>query len=133
MDYIKQNHLSILIILFMVGSALLGGSKAPAQDIVGALDRTTVSNPWTFAGAVTMSNVASITGDVTLGGGAGALVITTTNAATSTASVGCVQTVATSTLTPIKLVIGSVNATASSTATNSTISGFVTWAYGTCP
>lgn len=43
MNYIKTNHLSLLIIAFMIVSNLFG--SAP---MLGALDRTTVGNPWTF-------------------------------------------------------------------------------------
>ena len=55
----------------------------------------------------------------------------TSNAATSTAVVGCVQTTATSTATPIRLVYSSI-ATSSPTFGTNTI-GLVGWQYGTCP
>ena len=45
MNYIKQNHLSILIILFLVSSSLFEGSGS----LFGArADLTTVTNPWTL-------------------------------------------------------------------------------------
>lgn len=62
MNYIKQNHLSILIILWLVFSPFFGGSQ-----MLGALDRTTVSNPWTFAGAVTHSAAVALTSSFKLG------------------------------------------------------------------
>lgn len=56
--------------------------------------------------------------------------LTTSNTSTSTASVGCIQTTATSTATPIRFLIHS-------TTTPSTISGvasgYVAWGYGSCP
>lgn len=55
MNYIKQNHLSLLIIAFLVLSSLFGGSPT-----FGALDRTTVGNPWTFSGAVTHSGTLKV-------------------------------------------------------------------------
>ena len=58
--------------------------------------------------------------------GTGPLVITTSNTATSTLSVGCVQTTATSTASPVKLTFTTLGAT-------STFPGTVYWAYGTCP
>lgn len=54
MDYFKQNHLSILIILWLVLAPFFGGQT------FGALDRTTVGNPWTHSGAVTFSSTATI-------------------------------------------------------------------------
>lgn len=59
--------------------------------------------------------------------------IVTTNAATSTAALGCIQTIATSTATAIKLIPGSANSAATSTNTVGSVGGFVTWQYGTCP
>lgn len=60
MNYIKTNHLSLLIIAFLVLSNLFGGSG----QSLGALDRTTVSNPWTFGGAVTMSATTTLSDTV---------------------------------------------------------------------
>lgn len=127
MNYIKINHLSLLIIAFLVASNLFGGSSG----MFGALDRTTVSNPWTFTGAVTMSSTLTQTGDATFGGGSGAIVVTTTNTATSSVQVGCVQTTATSTATPIKIVLSSI--ATSSPAFGDTTIGLVGWKYGSCP
>src|SRR3989344_5342720 len=66
------------------------------------------------AGTLAVTGVSTLTGDVTMSGGSGALVITTTNAATSTIQVGCIQTYATSTATAVRLVLSSA---ASSTPT----------------
>jgi hypothetical protein len=60
----------------------------------------------------------------------GAFTQATSNTATSTASVGCVQTVATSTATPIRLLF---TASTTATAISGTQSGFVLWGYGKCP
>lgn len=61
----------------------------------------------------------------------GALTQTTSNTATSTASVGCIQTTATSTATPIRLVIGTSIVATTTPAGNSV--GSVGWQYGKCP
>lgn len=53
------------------------------------------------------------------------LVLAKDNGATSTVSVGCVQTLATSSATTIKLVFNTV--------ASSTGNGFTLWSYGTCP
>ena len=57
MDYLKKNHLSLLIILFLIGMGLLGDS----QMLGARADLTTVGNPWTFTnsaanGGVTMAS-----------------------------------------------------------------------------
>lgn len=72
----------------------------------------------------------SITDDATVSGGS--MTVTTTNSATSTLSLGCVQTVATSTATPIRFVIGSSGATTSHNGVGSS-NGVVGWQYGSCP
>lgn len=61
----------------------------------------------------------------------GPLTVTTSNTATSTTALGCVQTTATSTATPIRIVIGSSGATTTYQGTSS--NGVVGWQYGTCP
>lgn len=62
----------------------------------------------------------------------GPFTVTTSNSATSTTAVGCIQTTATSTATPIRLVIGStLQASTTFQGTNSNFSVFAQ--YGTCP
>lgn len=48
-DYFKKNHLSLLIILALV---FLGPGKAAFGAVTA---RTTITNPWTFSEAVTLS------------------------------------------------------------------------------
>ena len=69
-------------------------------------------------------------GDLTVGGGSFSL--TTSNSATSTISLGCVQTVATSTQTPIALTFSTI-ATTTTMSNGQTNNGFVMWKYGSCP
>lgn len=54
MDYLKQNHLSLLIIAYLVIAPFVGGHA------FGALDRTTIGNPWTFTNTVTLSSTLKI-------------------------------------------------------------------------
>lgn len=61
----------------------------------------------------------------------GSVVVTTTNAATSSSALGCIQTVATSTATPVRLVIGTSGATTSYQGASSV--GVVGWQFGSCP
>lgn len=60
----------------------------------------------------------------------GNVVIPTSNTATSSIQVGCIQTVATSTATPIHLVIGST--LFGTTTFSGTSNGFVAWQFGKC-
>lgn len=131
MNYLKQNHLSILIIVFLVASSVFGGAGVPT---LGALDRTTVSNPWTFLGAVTNSStltqtgVATFAADAVFNGGDGGVVITSSNTATSSITVGCFESYATSTATTLKLMF-----TASTTAPTNGSGIIPVVSYGTCP
>lgn len=79
--------------------------------------RTTITNPWTFS-ATTTAN-ANIT-------------VTTTNAATSTIDVGCIQTYATSTLTPHHFAIANV-VSGTTTFDGSNSSFFLVDRFGKCP
>lgn len=87
----------------MIGSQL---DKGSLPILFGATTaRTTITNPWTFSATTTMNSN---------------LVVTTADTATSSVQVGCIQTTATSTATPIKL-----QAT--------TTPGTAYWSYGKCP
>ena len=59
------------------------------------------------------------------------IVVNSSNTATSTTQVGCIQGTATSTATPIRFVIGTSGATTTYQGTKS--KGVVGWQYGTCP
>lgn len=55
------------------------------------------------------------------------------NSSTSTVSVGCIQTTATSSATPIKLTFNVSFVGTSTLNGDGTAAGNVTWDYGTCP
>lgn len=59
----------------------------------------------------------------------GTLNVTTSDTATSTSILGCVQTTATSTQTAIRLLYN----TQATTSISGTAAGTVVWGYGTCP
>ena len=70
MNYFKQNHLSLLIIAFLVVSSFTGGST----NLGATTARTTITNPWTFQQAVTLSSTltavaATLSGLVTTDAG----------------------------------------------------------------
>lgn len=97
---------------------------------VSAKDISTTAN--LNAAAATFSSTLQVTGATTF---SSTFTQTNTNAATSTASLGCIQTTATSTLTPVKLTIIGAGLPAG-TATSSfgaTGSGLVAWSFGVCP
>jgi len=79
---------------------------------------------------LTVTDDATITDDFTVSGGV--FTLTTSNSATSTAIMGCVQTYATSTATAWRLGIGSI-ATSSPLYSGGTGTNFVLAQYGTCP
>ena len=115
MNYLKTNHLSLLIIAYLVLAPMFAGS-----GMLGALDRTTVENPWTFGGTVNVTGVPTFTADAVFNGGVGGIVVTTTNTATSSIIVGCYQFYATSTATAQKFMA-------------STTPGPMYSQYGSCP
>jgi len=70
MDYLKQNHLSILIIGFLVLSSFLGGSESvqapvPEPKDVGAIDISRITNLFRFDAGVTRSYTNATSTDVT--------------------------------------------------------------------
>ena len=81
-----------------------------------------------FASTATFASTMTVAATTT---DAGNIVITTSNAATSSIQVGCVQTVATSTLTPIQLSFEVANN--ATTTYSGTSNGFVAWKFGKCP
>lgn len=73
MNYLKQHHLSLLIIAYLLVSALLPASGGQ----FGASDATTITNPWTFEENLTLS-----TANLTATGGDTALATTSTEVLT---------------------------------------------------
>lgn len=63
MNYFKQNHLSILIIAFLVISSAVshfsGKTVEAPAPAAGAIDKTVATNPWRFDAGVTRSSTNS--------------------------------------------------------------------------
>ncbi|MEK7180004.1 MAG: hypothetical protein AAB706_00855 [Patescibacteria group bacterium] len=81
-------------------------------------------------GDITTGDDLTVTDDTTLSGGV--VTVTTTNTATSSMTLGCIQTYATSTATAVRFVLSSAGTT-TATFGAGTASGGVSWQYGTCP
>ena len=132
-----------VIVAIILSISAFVKSSPTARNFIGAVAGTLLAENYipyiNYNDGYYSENAITLTGadgDVTTGDDltvADDLTVTTTNAATSTASLGCVQTTATSTATAVKLVIGAVNTTASSSFNTITNQGFVNWAYGSCP
>lgn len=118
--------LGVIVLFIAIGLAYVFIDK---QDLVGAAVDCGSSTCFTSLGVtpgVFQADGAAIFNS--------SITQTSTNSATSTLKVGCIQTTATSTATPIKLVIGTNGATSTFAGPPGTLSaGSVAWAYGTCP
>lgn len=132
----KTEHISIVVALVAVVIALGAYSyPAPVQPPLGGAgcnggnctDYDAVNTAEGYY--VDDSAIISGTGNIT-NATSGTFQVPTTNTATSTTKVGCVQTTATSTATPIHL---EFNTTSSTSTINGASSGIVAWKYGACP
>lgn len=139
MNFIKEYSgviaLVILAILGLTNVFHIGGGKLGAtvdcQQTTCLTGGLRIMTGTLEADAAFVANsVATLTGLLTANGG---LTVTTSNTATSTTSVGCVQTTATSTLTPIALIFNTVSTSSANIANAQTSNGFVLWKYGNCP
>ncbi|MDO8590059.1 MAG: hypothetical protein Q7R69_02205 [bacterium] len=102
---------------------------------------TSAGNIEATAGTLTVGLTSTLTGDVTMSGGDGALTVTSaSNSATSTLVVGCIEMHATSTVTPIHLTFASSTMATTSwqsgtggDAATGLSTGVMLWKYGACP
>lgn len=131
MDYTKQlivPALTALVVALLVAvlvphssSSVFGAATTPGQS----------GNPTTLPGGSTPTMVSAFEATESIVSD-GPIVQLTSNTATTSAKLGCIQTTATSTATPVRLVIGSTQA--ASTTFQGTNSNFTVLAqYGTCP
>lgn len=133
-----MNKLSIGVLALVVGviigaAAIRFQTPVPAPAVVGGVtvEDETFNGPVTLNSTLTSNGAITTTGDATVSGGT--LNVVTANTATSTVKVGCIQTTATSTATPIKMTLGVTGSTATTTFYGGTSKGVVYWEYGTCP
>ena len=122
----------VLVISLVVDAASTISTNLATGGTLTVDGASTLTGNVTAAGTLAVTGASTLTGDVTMSGGSGALVITTTNAATSTIQVGCIQTTATSTETPVRLVLSSAASSTPTFGAGNAVGG-VSWQYGTCP
>jgi hypothetical protein len=69
-DYIKQNHLGLLIIVVLVGSSFFGGNEQeqvlPEEEFLGSSSVSTITNPFTFTKDVITSDDVSLNATTTV-------------------------------------------------------------------
>ena len=130
----KISWVAIILSIVALIVAVVGGSSQPQLGAEGDTNLTNLvlSGDAAVGDALTVTGASTLTGDATLSGGASALTLTTSNTATSTAVIGCINTYATSTATAIHLTIGS-GANATTTYDGTAAVGTVGWRYGVCP
>lgn len=114
MDYIKFIVAGVLGGIIVLAGTAFFAPKAEAPSFGAAANVTTITNPWVFQKSVTQ---------------------TTTNTATSSLAVGCVQFYATSTATALHLTVTQslVSTTTTSGAAANSNAGTVVAQYGACP
>ncbi len=134
----------VVIVLVVVGYMTLKPTEMSVGTAVDCTSNTCftslgvtgtaqVDGAFITNGVVTNGGAVSFTSDATFNGGDGAIVVTTTNTATSSIEVGCVQMTATSTASPIKLVFSITATTTEAGPNGTTANGYALWKYGTCP
>ena len=143
--------LSVILSMFFVAAAVQAATTISTNiTTAGTLSVTGLS---TLLGGATTTSITllsgdmitntsasstSLSGDLTIGvsgPGTRANSLTVTNAAdaTSTVTVGCVVTTATSSATKIKMIFNTVSTSTDvgHTVNGNTVNGYVLWAYGT--
>ena len=133
MDYQK---IALWVVGFLGLLAFLGVHLGGASGVFGSISpagevktNTTWFTNGIFGGSTQQFSVDA-SGNVIAGKN---LTLTTSNTATSRAVVGCVQTYATSTATPINIQFATTTPANASYPTGTLSTGIVTWKYGTCP
>ena len=123
--------------LAVTGASTLTGAVTAAAA-VQASSTLQVTGAVRNYSTLTQTGAATFTADATFDGGIDAITLTHTNAATSSITVGCVDTFATSTASPIKFMLfASSSLTIDTTSITAgfgggTSEGLVLWGFGSC-
>lgn len=121
---------AVLALILSLMSLVGGNQSAPAVAGTTNLDTLELSEDLIVTDDITVLDDLTVTDDVTISGGS--VTITTSNTATSTVILGCIQQYATSTATPIRFEISTTTSLATYSG-GSAPNGGVSWRYGTCP
>lgn len=116
------------VAFFGSGTKALFGSATYCTDGYTCVTNLETQGNQIVDGSTTLNGGMTLTGTSTSGN----LVIPTSNTATSSMQVGCIQTTATSTATPVHLAF-TISQTATTTTTGTAGVGFVVLLYGKCP
>ncbi len=108
-------------LLVNVGALKFGASGTRYPNGLSA-DNTSPVAGQVRGTTLNITSTSNFSGDAVFGGGLSGINITSTNAATSSIKVGCIESYATSTLTPIRL-------SATTTASGGTMP---LWVFGSC-
>lgn len=112
--------------LIAVALIAIGGYfvKPSSPSALGSVEGTTHYGSLSLSGTMTSSGLIT---------GSAGETLTTSNTATSTLKVGCIQEYATSTATPIHFEISTTTSLATYTGEPATNVHGVSWTYGACP
>ena len=116
----------VAITALIISLAKVGGNSQPAADLGASGTR--------FPNGISANNVSPAVGQIigtTLT--TGSLTVTTSNTATSTSYLGCINTTATSTATRIRMVFTDTATNTKAGPNGTSANGSVLWQYGTCP
>lgn len=128
---------SVFMVVAVVQATTTISTNIVTEGTLAVTGDTTLGHASTTQ--ISNSGVSWFTGDTTLGHASTTQFsnIQTTNSATTTAYLGCVQTYATTTATPIKLIFYAsstvAGVTTSQAVTTAGAGGFVLFSYGYCP
>lgn len=123
MNFLKSNAIALVALVIAIYAVMAPGSGPTFGQI------TDTSN---FDYFQATTNGGFKVGTNTIINGSGNISQPTSNTATSTFSGGCIQTTATSTATPVRIVIGNTQS-ASTTFQGGTSNFTVLAQYGSCP
>ncbi len=139
---IESSGMASTTVLSVNNTAFFGGSATTTIGPAGLITAQNITTLGTSASGRASTTVFSVNNTAFFGGTAtttigptGSITQGTTNAATTSIAVGCIQTVATSTVTPIRIVFSAGEWATSSTRVGQVNSGqgLVLWQYGSCP
>lgn len=128
-EWVNTGLILLVAILVLVGSqsvppAQVGGASDSGWDATGS-GCISVDGTCIIDASGNLDGAITTTADATFGGGANAITVTTSNSATSSMTVGCINMYATSTATSLKFAVP--------TSANASSTFVLAGTFGTCP